>query len=321
MPLHMTKSAEPTMYEPLSLNRFDHEFAARTTGEEWQRIVSLRDHPRFLDGVALHDEQIPKLFADNIVLNKAVTEFNRFQIIVFTLHLYDTADPGDPTTGLTLTRLQRLCGQYGLASAGGVAAFVGLMMLAGYLKRQPSGHDKRVVHLAPTDKFLAIVEKWNNTLLQSLDAIMPEGEFAKAHLDHPRFGWDMRRRSAEKILAGWQPLEPFPEVLHFVGRHGGWMLLLCCVAELLRQGNRSEIVPISVDLTAIGQSFGVSRTHLRRMLEEAHAKGLLAAPPRNGRYILMTPKFLAACIAAAATELSNYRLSALATKVALGLAA
>lgn len=298
------------MHEDLNLDRFDEDFSARMSGEEWRRIISVRDHPRYLEGVALYDDIVPGLFAGNIVLNKVVNEYWRFQTIVYTLHLYDTADPDDPTTGLTLTRLQNLCVQYKIASAGGVTAFVGLMMVAGFLQRIPSPRDRRVIHLAPTAKFIKIVEEWNARVLRSIDEIMPEGGLEKSHAAHPRFGWDMRKRSAENLLAGWKPLDPFPEVMHFVSRHGGWMLLCHCDLVMLRNGNRSKILPVSVDLAEFGRNFGVSRTHLRRMLEGAHEMGLLDAPPRNGSHILMSPKLFMACMTAKASEISNYWLCA-----------
>ena len=306
------------MTDALRFPQFDAEFSSRNTQKEWQRISGLRDHPRYLDGVALYDDIVPALFANNIVLNKAVTEYSRFQTIVFTLHLYDTRIPDQPNTGLTLSRLQKLCIAHDLASAGCVAAFVGLMMVAGYLARQPSEKDRRVVQLKPTPKFVAIVEGWNYRVLQSIDAIIPDDRLAQAHEAHPRFGWDMREISTQNLLSGWKPLGPFPEALHFVSRHGGWMLLCRCVAAMLAQ-DRTRISPVSVDLAAFGRSFGVSRTHLRRSLEGAYDNGLLDAPPRNGSHILMSPKLFASCMAAQASELSNYRLCALAAKTSLGL--
>ena len=301
----------------LRLNRFDAEFSARTTHAEWRRILSVRDHPRYLDGVTLYDAIVPDLFADNFVLNKAVTEIGRFQTIVFTLHLHDTADAADPTTGLTLSRLQRLCTAYKLASPGSVTAFLGVMLVAGFLRRQRSDRDKRVIHLEPTEKFIAIVESWNRAIVTSLDAIEPEMRLAEAHAGHPRFGWDMRERGAQFLLAGWKPLEPFPEAMHFVACDGGWMLLCHCVAEILRQGERREIVPVSVDLAEFGRRFGVSRSHLRRVLESAHQKGLLVEPHRNGRHVLMSERLLASCLGAQAFELGTYRACAHAVRSAL----
>ena len=153
--------------------------------------------------------------------------------------------------------------------------------------------------------------------MQSLDAIEPEMQLAKAHAAHPRFGWDMRERGAQFLLAGWQPVEPFPEAMHFVACDGGWMLLCHCVAEILRLGEYREIVPVTVDLAQFGRRFGVSRSHLRRVLESAHQKGLLVEPPRNGRHVLMSERLLASYLGAQAFELGTYRACAHAVQHAL----
>ena len=77
-----------------------------------------------------------------------------------------------------------------------------------------------------------------------LDAIEPEMRLAEAHAGHPRFGWDMRKRGAEGLIAGFKLLDPFPEVDHFVSSDGGWMFLLSCVAESVRLGggDRKSVV-------------------------------------------------------------------------------
>lgn len=309
------------MAELFKLDGFDHEFAARTTAEDWQRIVALRDHPRMLEGVLAYDALIPDYFADNPILNRVVIELRRFQLIVYTLHLHDTADPDDPRTGLTLSRLQKLALDHDLASRGGVTTFVGLMLLAGYLRRRRSVQDKRIVHLVPTEKFIGIVEGWNRCILECIDAIEPDGQLVQCHAANPRFGWDMRESGAQALLAGWKPLGPFPEAAHFITSQGGFMLLLRIVADTIRQGGRREIVPVSIDLAGFGKRFGVSRSQLRLLLDAAYDQRLLDAPPRNGSYVVVSPKLLASFVSWQASELGNYRLWSLAAKSALGLGA
>ena len=133
------------MTNRLQLDRFDRDFAARTTEQDWQRILVLRNHPRMLEGVLSYDSLIPEYFADNTILNRVVIELRRFQMIVYTLHLHDTRDPDDPRTGLTHSRLQKLALTHNLASPGGVTTFIGLLLLAGYLRRQRSAIDRRIV--------------------------------------------------------------------------------------------------------------------------------------------------------------------------------
>ncbi len=307
------------MRRPLALDSHDHEFSRRTTQEDWQRILVLRDHPRMMNGVLAYEDIIGDFFSGNVLLNRVVVEFARFQMIVYMLYLYDTADPADPRTGLTTSRLQQIANTKGLLSRGGVTTFVGLLRFAGYLHRIPSPLDKRVVHLAPTPKFLELVETWNRHIFACIDTITPDADLVRCHRKHPRFGWEMRRRGAEALLAGWKPLDPFPETFHFFSCNGGFMLLLHAVAKTIREGGRREIVPVSIDLASFGKRFGASRSQLRRLLEAAHGRGHLLAEPKNGKHIYLSPQLLSAFAGWTASELANYRLWGLAAKADLRL--
>ena len=304
----------PFMLPSFSLDCHDAVLRRRTSPEDWRRIIVLRDHPGMLRGLFRYAEVMPEYFANNIVLNRVVSEAWRFEMLVYTLHLYDNWIPIDPATGLTVANLTRICTRQGCASRNRVFAILGIMQLAGYLHRRRSKIDARVVHLEPSANFVETVEGWNQRILQIIDAIDDTAELAESHSTIPRFGWDMRERGAQVLLAGWKLLDPFPEVEHFVSRDGGWMLLLTCVADALRTSNGEAIAPLSVDLTVFGARFGVSRSHLRRLLESAHAAGLLDAPPRNGQHIQLAPNLVASFLACMASELSNYRLWALATQ-------
>ena len=267
-----------------------------------------------LQGLFRYAELMPPYYENNVMLNKVVTEAWRFQMLVYTLHLYDTRDPADPMSGLTVANLTRICARQGIASRGRVLAILGIMQMAGYLHRRRSEADARVVYLEASDEFVGIVEGWNQRILQVIDAIDETGGLADAHLADPRFGWDMREIGAQTLLAGWRILDPFPEVGHFVYSDGGWMLLLTCAADALRPSDGAAIAPVTLDLKTFGARFGVSRTHLRRLLETAHVAGLLDAPPRNGQDIRLAPRLVASYLACMASELANYRLWALAVK-------
>jgi len=294
-----------------SLTCADALLRERTTPDDWRRIVGLRDHPRFLFALFKYCELIPDYFAGALYLNKVVTESARFEMLAYALYLYDTRNPGDPRTGLTVARLSRICAERNVASRGRVIAILGIMQIVGYLRQRRSEIDKRIVHLEPTAKFIAIVEAWNVRILQVLDVVDNGEAFVNAYRADARFGWDMRRRGAEALLAGWNPLDPFPELRLFYYRDGGWMLLLACAANALQQSNGREIAPVSLDLGAFGKRFGVSRSHLRRLLEDAFALGFLKAPPKNGQTILFAPDYMAMFLTWMASELSNYRLWAI----------
>lgn len=99
--------------------------------------------------------------------------------------------------------------------------------------------------------------------------------------------------------------------LIMVARHND--LLVC---RQNHRGKRSArkggvLAPVTINLSSFGARFGVSRSHLRRLLESAYADGLLAAPPKNGSAIMLSNHLVAAFLACMASELGNYRLWAL----------
>ena len=304
----------PVMPRPFSLDYHDAEFQKRTSAADWQRILVLRNHPGMVRGLFCYGELMPTYFSDNIILNKVVTEAWRFEMLVYTLHLHHNWNPADPSTGLTLANLTRICAAQKVASRGRVLAILSIMQVGRYLHRRRSKIDSRVVHLEPSAPFMAIVEGWNQIIFQIIDAIDEKGGIAHDHLTKPRLGSMMRERGAHVLLDGWKLLDPFPEVDHFVSRDGGWMLLLTCAAEALRPSNGAEIAPVALDLSTFGKRFGVSRSHLRRLLESAHTLGLLEAPPANGQNIVLSPLLLASFLTCMASELGNYRAWALGAR-------
>lgn len=297
---------------PFNLCDYDLVFSSNTTPAEWQRILAFRNQPKFGAALETYHVLMSQYFSDNMMLNKVVTEAWRFEMLVYTLYLYDQRDTANPSSGLTLSNLQRICAKQKCASPGRVLAILGIMRIGGFLHQQKSELDSRVNHLEPTQKFIAIVEGWNNRIFQIIDAVVPQSQLAKAHEVQPRFGWNMRKRGAETMLGGWKLLDPFPEVYHFVASDGGWMLLLHCVAEALRSSAGKLIATVSVDLKPFGKHFGVSRSHLRRLLESAYAERLLDAPPCNGREIKLSARTVAAFLNCMASELSFYRDHAIA---------
>jgi len=293
---------------PFRIDARDADFAARIPDEEWPAIFAFRDRPNFPDSVALYAQFMAPFFAYNFVLNKVVTEAWRFQMLVFALHLHDTRDFGDPHTGLTVGNMQKICARQGIASSGRVLAYLNIMQMGGYLTRTRSALPGRIVHFAPTPMFLATVEEWNDGIFRLIDAVVPEQSLLARRFDRPDLGAQMRRRSAERLLAGWKPLAPFPEVEFFATSDGGWTLIAHLIAESLKHGFEA---PISIDLDALGQQAGVSRSHLRRLLETAFKQGLLDAAPRNGACVLPSARLVQAFLTWLASYLSNYRLRTL----------
>lgn len=293
---------------------FSARIAAQPASISWAAIRALRDSPTFIDAVRQYDAISGPFYANQFILNKVVPEARRFQMIVFLLHLHDTRDWSDPRSGLTLANFQRVCARLGLASAGRAMAFLNIMRVGGYLARRKSEADGRIVHLEPTPRFIATVEQWNDGIFTLIDTAMPSAGLIMTRARWPALGREMRRHSAEKLLAGWKPLAAFPEVEHFAARDGGWMLLARAAAMTLSVPSGA---PVTIDLVAFGKEFGASRTQLRRILESAHKVGLIDAPPQNGKEVRLTPLLISAFHTWLASYLASYHDSAIAASQAM----
>ena len=311
-------AVDHTLGVPFQIDAFDAEISARMASNEWSRILGFRNAPYFSAALPKYHQLIGTYFSGSVMLNKVVTEAWRFEMLVYALYLYEQRHPAQPRSGLTLSNLEKLCAQQKCASPGRVRAIVGIMWLGGFLNRQKSRTDSRIVQFEPTKKFIGIVEGWNDRIFKTIDTVFPDGNLAQFGLEHPQFGTEMRIRGALGLLKGWKLLDPFPEVNHFLARDGGWMLLLHCAYESLRLGHGTRIVPVGVDLAAFGARYGVSRSHLRRVLESAYEKQLLTEAPRNGSHIALAPKTLASYLSCMASELDYFRGHGLAAKAALG---
>lgn len=304
---HQDGAIENATKEVFSIDCYDDVLRSRANPKEWARILDMRAQPDFLNCLRMYNNLMQPFFSDKVILNKVVTERWRFEMLVYTLFLYDQRDYQDARSGLTIANLERLCAQMNCASPGRVRAIIGIMRVGGYLRRSRSCDDQRIVQLEPTPQFLDIVEAWNNRIFQISDSVFQHDHLSNWHARDPRLGWEMRNRGCLSLQAGWQLLDPFPEVFHFVSSDGGWMLLLHCASLALEKGHEAYISPISVDLAKFGARFGVSRSHLRRLLESAYQEGLLREPPRNGTNIVLTTHLLASYLTCMAAEISFYR--------------
>jgi hypothetical protein len=300
------KRISGAMGKRVEIDSCDALFRGRMSDEEWARIVAFRSRPLFLRGVLRHADAMAPFFAHNFFLNKVVTEIWRFQMLVFTLYLHETRRNDDPRSGLTVANLRAICSQLGIASPGRVSAFLNIMRVAGYLAAAPSGPDRRVARLQPTERFMRIVEDWNANVFASIDAATPERGFVDLAENMPMLGTAMRTSGAEGLLAGWDAMGPFPEVLHFAAADGGFQLMEYLSGCAIRNGEIPVIEPVDLDLANNARRFGGSRSNLIRLLDSAYAQGLLDAPPRLGRAVVLSPQMLCAFLTFIASYLGYY---------------
>lgn len=293
----------------------DDHFGARTTRQDWQRITAFRHHPNFLNGVRHYANSMLPFFATSKILNKVIVEAWRFQMLALTLWLYETMDPDDPRSGLTVANLQRLCADLGLASPGRVFALIQIMRAGRFLEVAPCGPDRRVKRFLPTPKFMGSVEEWNGNILAAIDSSQSNSHLTDLAARLPNLKRGMRTRGAQGLIDGWDPLLPFPEVKFFSGFDGGYPLMIYVARQAIGNDGLLRTGPINVDLRKRANSFGGSRTNLANLLDRAYTEGMLSEPHSMGSHVVFAPRTICSFLGFVASYLSNFEIHALAASV------
>ncbi|WP_411034930.1 hypothetical protein [Shinella sp. BYT-45] len=225
------------------------------------------------------------LYEGNHLFNRLILEEGRFLCYLATLSLHAAQDTARSSTWLTLGRLQREVTELGVASRNRVEAQVSCLRKYGFLTQQPHASDRRVRLLVPNDALLARDAGILGVLLAGLSefGLSPtEGRKGPPGADLHRA---MRRATLprlpglSRLICRHAPLAPF------FTHDCGYMILLL----LLRGARENGDDAVSTGYQRLATQTGVSRTHVRRIVEAAREAGLLATEARGGHDIRLMP--------------------------------
>jgi hypothetical protein len=225
------------------------------------------------------------LYEGSHLFNRLILEEGRLLCHLAALSLHAAQDMAKPATWLTLGRLQREVTELGVASRNRVEAQVSCLRRYGFLTQQPHASDRRVRLLVPNEALLARDANALGVLLNGLALFglsPPAGQpgapdaalhraLRRATLPRlPAFSWLIRRHL---------PLTPF------FAHDCGYMILLL----LLRGARENGDGRIATGYQWLAMQAGVSRTHVRRLLEAVRSAGLLTMEARGGHDIRLAP--------------------------------
>jgi hypothetical protein len=119
------------------------------------------------------------------------------------------------------------------------------------------------------------------------------------------FQLKQRLVSRDKFALGAQILASNPIMMLFQGRDAGIMILIKMIAMA---ATRSGPEPLKISYTDLGSRFGVSRTHVRELLEEAERLDLVHLTKGGGRFIELKRQLLQAFDRLVADSMSGFDL-------------
>ena len=262
-------------------------------------------HPRFPTARDEFVNAILALYEHEPALNRLLLEAGRTVLFVVIMCLHARYDEADRATWPTLALDAQSTAAQGVSSPRRIHGLVSQFIRAGYLELRSSPRDRRVRILTPTAKMVAQDQDWLVSHYLPLQALFPEPGYARIMARDAAFQLAQRLVTSSFFALGGQIMAAHPIVMQFMNREAGVMILI----KLMQlAGPKGGAMREEVSYSDIGASFGVSRTHVRVILQEAEAQGLVRLTKDGGQYVQVMPELVEAFDRFVADSMSGHDL-------------
>jgi DNA-binding MarR family transcriptional regulator len=248
-------------------------------------------HPRFPVARDEFVKAMLALYEHKPVLNRLLLEASRTVLMSVIMCLYARYDEADRATWPTLRLVADSMAEHRLASPSRVHDLVSRLVKNGYLERRAAPQDRRVSILTPTKKMIAQDQDFLVSHYLPLGILFPEPGYALIMTRDPAFQLKQRLVSRDLFPLGAQILAGNPIMMLFQSRDAGIMILIKMIQMAGRKGGAE---PLKFSYSDLGDRFGVSRTHVRNLLEAAEEMKLVRLTKESGQFVELKPPLLQA---------------------------
>jgi hypothetical protein len=242
-------------------------------------------HPRFPAARAAFVDAVLALHEGDQFSSRLLVEAMRqvtFNLIV-SLHLRH--DVTDRSTWATPQRLKDEIRTFGMASSRRVDALVARLVQLGYVDSRPSELDGRVRILTPTTRMMSLDRDWLVYHYTPLHVMFPDPGYREPMAQDAAFQRAQRLVALDFSGKGAEIMANNPVVMRFMGRDSGILVLIKLIQMRMSAGDGEK----GLSYSDIGARFGVSRTHVRALLEDAAEHGDVSLSGRGGRLVELKP--------------------------------
>jgi DNA-binding MarR family transcriptional regulator len=250
-------------------------------------IRALQTHPKFSEAVAATARASIELHQGGRLMNWIMSDRARALMAYMAYYLEVSSDGRG--SGLTPTRIKRACADAGLCSPGRAGAMLGLMRASGYIALVTDPADGRIRRLVATDK---LKENLRRRLSRQLDAaapLFPDAADVSTLLGREDFERALIRWLGDQFSAGFRILAHAPDMALF-GEHNSGVVILF---NLMLSGKPDDAFPprgpVATSIAGLARRFGVSRTHVLRLLRAAESAGHIERTGEHYDGVILRP--------------------------------
>jgi DNA-binding MarR family transcriptional regulator len=262
-------------------------------------------HPRFAFARDEFVKAILALYEHKPFLNRLLLEASRTVLVYVIMCLHARYDEADRATWPTLRLVADSMAEHQLASPSRVHDLVARFVKAGYLEQRQAPRDRRVRILTPTAKMIAQDQDFLVSHHLPLQILFPDPGYAPIMTRDVAFQLKQRLVSRDLFALGAKILADNPIMMLFQGRDAGVMIL---IKMIQMGGEQRSATPMKISYSDLGSRFGVSRTHVRELLEEAEQMSLVRLSKGTGRFVELLPPVLQAFDRFIADAMSGFDL-------------
>lgn len=262
-------------------------------------------HPRFPIARDEFVNAILALYEYDPFLNRLLLEAGRNVLFVVIMCLHARYDEADRATWPTLRLATRSTAAQGVSSPRRISALVSQFIKTGYLELRGSPRDRRVRILTPTAKMLAQDQDWLVSHYLPLQVLFPNPGYARIMNRDGAFQLVHRLITSGFFALGGQIMAAHPVVMQFMSREAGVMILI----KLMQlAGPKGDTARQEISYSDIGARFGVSGTHVRKILQEADGQGLVRLTRERAQFVQVMPELVRAFDRFVAASMSGHDL-------------
>ena len=268
--------------------------------------AALLAHPRFVEAGRIVAAGLVALYQGERTVNLVMPDRVRYIISVFAVHLHFAGRPNDPDSGLTASRLCKLCVERKVCSAGRAESMLGIMREFGHLVPAPREEDMRLRRLVPAEPLFAWHRKRCMHFFAAAAKVLPDDADALASLDAPGFMPNFMRHLGRSHVAGFHYVEHVPDIRLFYERSAGGAILMRIMLSGADDDAFPPSRPVSISLSGLARDFEVSRVHVRRLVQDGVNAGLLNRVSASGDELAVAPRLSDAVRRVVATYMLHY---------------
>ena len=267
----------------------DPDFVRLTAGVPHLTLDEVVGHPRMAAARGLYVDRFLSIYGDDPFMARLLIETGRFLVFHVLVVLAAGHDPARRDTWLTVGRLKRAMAGYGLASERHIDHLVGRLGAVGFMTTELAEGDRRVRILKPTEAMLAHDRAWLAAHYAPLTVVSPFNDYAPVMGEEPAYQVAQRRTAITFLPFSGKLLALMPDLMLFFNHAAGHVVSASLIQAATAAHDRHAAVPYG----DVGERFGVSRTHVRKIVEEAQSAGLVRLHGRGGHQVEILPRFWA----------------------------